>query len=172
MKAERRKRLEEEEKKFSELKPAQALFERAKSARARCNDDPHAAGGASSDLTRVTSRGAVEDVKKKLNRKSRNLEQELMELLEAEKCRQMDEVRKKEEAEAVQVYTKGACASLKSAFEDHIAAKKAASQVQELPTPMTRRRSVVRQRSSNLPNMFQQQEKREQAGAFISNNNF
>merc|ERR1712066_739203 len=87
-----------------------------------------------------------------------------MELLEAEKSRQMaDEVKtKKADPEAVQVYTKGACASLKSAFEDHIAAKKAAAQVQELPTPMTRRRSVVRQRSSNLPNMFQQQEKREQ----------
>ena len=62
----------------------------------------------------------------------------------------------------MQVYTKGACSSLKSAFEEHIAAKKAASQVQELPTPMTRRKTVVRQRSSNLPNMFQQQEKREQ----------
>ena len=37
-----------------------------------------------------------------------------------------------------QVYTKGACSSLKSAFEEHIAAKKAALQVQELPTPMTR----------------------------------
>ena len=50
------------------------------------------------------SRGAVEDVKRKLNRKSRNLEEELMELLEAEKSRQMaDEVKtKKADPEAVQ----------------------------------------------------------------------
>ena len=51
------------------------------------------------------SRGAVEDVKKKLNRKSRNLEEELMELLEAEKSRQMaveEGGKRRAEPEAVQ----------------------------------------------------------------------
>ena len=98
--AERRRRLEEEERKLSDLKPAQALFERARGARAKTNEE-----APSSDVNRLTvSRGAVEDVKKKLNRKSRNLEEELMELLEAEKSRQMaDEVKtKKADPEAVQ----------------------------------------------------------------------
>ena len=82
------------------MKPAQALFERARGARAKTSED-------TSDLKRVTvSRGAVDDVKKKLNRKSRNLEEELMELLEAEKSRQMTEevgLKRAEKPEAVQV---------------------------------------------------------------------
>ena len=104
LKAERRRRLEEEERKLSDLKPAQALFERARGARAKANEDT-LVGAPSNDLKRVTvNRGAVEDVKKKLNRKSRNLEEELMELLEAEKSRQMaEEVSlKRAEPEAVQ----------------------------------------------------------------------
>ena len=103
--AERRRRLEEEERKLSELKPAQALFERARGARAKTGEDAHVSSS-SSDANRLNvSRGAVEDVKKKLNRKSRNLEEELMELLEAEKSRQMaaEEVGKRRaEPEAVQ----------------------------------------------------------------------
>ena len=97
--------MEEEERKLSDLKPAQALFERARGARAKASEDSLAGAPSSSDVKRVTvSRGAVEDVKKKLNRKSRNLEEELMELLEAEKSRQMaDEVKtKKADPEAVQ----------------------------------------------------------------------
>ena len=86
------------------MKPAQALFERARGARAKANEDT-LVGAPSNDLKRVTvNRGAVEDVKKKLNRKSRNLEEELMELLEAEKSRQTaEEVSlKRAEPEAVQ----------------------------------------------------------------------
>ena len=101
--AERRRRLEEEERKLSELKPAQALFERARGARAKAGED--AQFSSSSDANRLNvSRGAVEDVKKKLNRKSRNLEEELMELLEAEKSRQMAEEvgKRRAEPEAVQ----------------------------------------------------------------------
>ena len=102
--AERRRRLEEEERKLSELKPAQALFERARGARAKTGEDAHVSSS-SSDANRLNvSRGAVEDVKKKLNRKSRNLEEELMELLEAEKSRQMAEEvgKRRAEPEAVQ----------------------------------------------------------------------
>ena len=99
--AERRRRLEEEERKLSDLKPAQALFERARGARTKASEDAPL-----SDANRLTvNRGAVEDVKKKLNRKSRNLEEELMELLEAEKSRQMAEEAKnvkRAEPEAVQ----------------------------------------------------------------------
>ena len=103
--AERRRRLEEEERKLSELKPAQALFERARGARAKIGEDAHVSSSSSSDANRLNvSRGAVEDVKKKLNRKSRNLEEELMELLEAEKSRQMAEEvgKRRAEPEAVQ----------------------------------------------------------------------
>ena len=86
------------------MKPAQALFERARGARAKTGEDAHVSSS-SSDANRLTvSRGAVEDVKKKLNRKSRNLEEELMELLEAEKSRQMAEEvgKRRAEPEAVQ----------------------------------------------------------------------
>ena len=99
--------MEEEERKLSDLKPAQALFERARGARAKASEDSLAGAPSSSDVKRVTvSRGAVDDVKKKLNRKSRNLEEELMELLEAEKSRQMAEdvgLKRVEKQEAVQV---------------------------------------------------------------------
>ena len=53
---------------------------------------------------------------------------------------------------------------MKSAFEEHIAFKKKDAEAPELPTPSTRRKLASGRgaRSANLPNMFQQQEKREQ----------
>lgn len=70
----------------------------------------------------------------------------------------------------VEVYTKGACSNLKSAFESHIAEKRRSLQRQnsgsggppvdsdqQLPPGP----KVSKSRSANLPNMFQQNERRE-----------
>ena len=63
--------------------------------------------------------------------------------------------------------TQGTCSNLKSAFESHISEKRRALQHQNstdsVPTASQPRQSaaVSKSRSANLPNMFQQVERRE-----------
>ena len=100
-----------------------------------------------------------EKLLKQQNRQSRDYDRELMELTAKALEGEGDEegLVLSKSSSGVEVYTRGACSNIKNAFEVAIAEKKRG----EAPVPFKRRQSVKAKGSSNLPNMFQQKEKRE-----------
>ncbi|XP_059083020.1 trichohyalin-like [Tigriopus californicus] len=170
---ERRKLMEEEEDKLSSLKPAVALFLRNQQ-NLKSQDEVTVSKAEKKSL--LSNHGVVGDIQRKLMRKkeeARDFEKELKEMTEKAVREAHDEENKAAAAQAnakkskssVEIYTKGNCNHLKSSFESQIALKKSTmnNPGDNLPTPTTRRKSMqqrITQRSGNLPNMFQQQAKR------------
>lgn len=170
---ERRKQMEEEENKLSTLKPAVALFLRNQQ-NLKSQDEVTVSKAEKKSV--LSNHGVVGDIQRKLMRKkeeARDFEKELKEMTEKAVREAHDEENKaaaaqinaKKSKSSVEIYTKGNCNHLKSSFELQIAQKKGTMNNPEdnLPTPTTRRKSIqqrIAQRSGNLPNMFQQQAKR------------